>query len=96
MIVTDEFAIQKGRRYAMVIIDPRVEKVLWVGRGRSREAIRPFFKQLGVEGRFARKAAAMDMNAAYEEEVRYQCSRVAVAQSRPSPYGLIQLARRRH
>jgi transposase len=78
VITMDEFAIQKGHRYATVIIDPRVKKVLWVGRGRSREAIRPFFKRLGVEGRFALKAVAMDMNAPYEEEVRYQCPRAEI------------------
>lgn len=78
VIAMDEFAIRKGHRYATVIIDPRVKKVLWVGRGRSRQAIRPFFKQLGVEGRFLLKAVAMDMNASYEEEVRYQCPRAEI------------------
>ncbi len=50
VIAMDEFAIQKGHRYATVIIDPSVKKVLWVGRGRSREAIRPFFERLGQRG----------------------------------------------
>ena len=78
VIAMDEFAIQKGHRYATVIIDPSVKKVLWVGRGRSREAIRPFFERLGQEGRTALKAVAMDMNAAYEEEVRYQCPKAEI------------------
>ena len=69
----DEFAIQKGHRYATVIIDPKTKKVLWVGRGRTREDIRPFFEQLGEEGRKGLKAMAMDMSAAYAEEVRAQC-----------------------
>jgi transposase len=72
-IVIDEFAIQKGHRYATVIVEPSTKRVLWVCRGRRREDIRPFFEQLGVEGRQRLKAAAMDMNGAYEEEVRYQC-----------------------
>jgi transposase len=77
-IVMDEFAIQKGHRYATVIVEPTTKRVLWVGRGRGREDIRPFFEQLGVEGRQGLQAVAMDMNPAYEEEVRYQCPLVQI------------------
>jgi len=73
VIAMDEFAIQKGHRYATVIIEPDTKRVLWVGRGNGREDIRPFFEQLGDEGRQRLKAAAMDMNGAYEAEVRSQC-----------------------
>lgn len=31
----DEFAIQKGHRYATVVIEPQTKRVLWVGWGRS-------------------------------------------------------------
>jgi transposase len=78
VIAVDEFAIQKGHRYATVIIDPRTKRVLWIGRGRGRADIRPFFELLGVEGRQRLKAAVMDMNGAYEEEIRYQCPLVEV------------------
>mgnify|MGYP002682585362 CR=1 FL=1 len=77
-IVMDEFAIQKGHRYATVIVEPSSKRVLWGGRGRGREDVRPFFEQLGVEGRQRLKAVAMDMNGAYEEEVRYQCPLVQI------------------
>ena len=77
-IAMDEFAIQKGHRYATVIVEPSTKRVLWVGRGRKREEIRPFFEQLGAEGRRRLKAVAMDMNGAYEEEVRYQCPLVEI------------------
>lgn len=73
VIAMDEFAIQKGHRYATVIVQPYSKRVLWVGRGRSREDIRPFFEMLGEEGRRTLKAVAMDMNGAYEEEVHAQC-----------------------
>lgn len=72
-IAMDEFAIQKGHRYATVIVDPATKRVLWVGRGRGREDVRPFFEALGEEGRRGLKAVAMDMNGAYEQEVRAQC-----------------------
>jgi len=73
ILAIDEFAIQKGHRYATVIIEPNRKQVLWVGRGRSREDIRPFFEMLGPEGRKRIKAVAMDMSRSFEEEVRFQC-----------------------
>jgi transposase len=73
IIGLDEFAIQKGHRYATVIVDPTCRRVLWVGRGRGREDVRPFFELLGEEGRKRLKAAVMDMNAGFAEEVRAQC-----------------------
>jgi transposase len=73
VLVMDEFAIQKGHRYATVIVEPNTKRVLWVCRGRGREDIRPFFELLGAEGRQKLRAVVMDMNGAYEEEVRYQC-----------------------
>jgi transposase len=73
VIAMDEFAIQKGHRYATVIVDAITKRVLWVGRGRGREDIRPFFELLGPQGRSAIAAVAMDMNAGYLEEVRAQC-----------------------
>lgn len=72
-IAMDEFAIQKGHRYATVVVEPHTKRVLWVGRGRKREDVRPFFELLGDQGRRLLKAVVMDMNAAYEEEVRVHC-----------------------
>jgi transposase len=77
-IVMDEFAIQKGHRYATVIVEPHTKRVLWVGRGRSREEIRPFFEQLGPDGRRRVQAVAMDMNPAYEAEVAAQCPQARI------------------
>ncbi len=73
VIAMDEFAIHRGHRYATVVVEPRRKAVLWVGRGRSREEIRPFFEGLGEDGRQRLRAVVMDMNAAYEQEVRAQC-----------------------
>jgi transposase len=73
VIAMDEFAIQKGHRYATVIVEPYRKRVLWVGRGRGRLDVRPFFELLGVEGRQHLRAVVVDMSAAYTEEVRFQC-----------------------
>ncbi|MGX6566135.1 ISL3 family transposase [Cupriavidus necator] len=78
VIAMDEFAIQKGHRYATVIVEPSSKRVLWVGRGRSREEIRPFFKLLGPEGCARLPAAVMDMNTAYDREVRMHCPKAEV------------------
>jgi transposase len=73
VIAMDEFAIQKGRRYATVVVEPNSKRVLWVGLGRKREDIRPFFELLGPEGCRKLEAVAMDTNGPYEDEVRAQC-----------------------
>ncbi len=78
VIAMDEFAIQKGQRYATVIVEPYTKRVLWVGRGRGRADVRPFFEQLGAAGRTRLQAVAMDMNGAYEEEVRAQCPQAEI------------------
>ena len=78
VIGLDEFAIQKGHRYATVIVDPSRKRVLWVGRGRGREDIRPFFELLGAERCARLEAAVMDMNAGYQLEVQQHCPNAAI------------------
>lgn len=78
IIAMDEFAIQKGHRYATVVVEPLRKRVLWVGRGRGREDVRPFFELLGEAGCKRLKAVAMDMSAAYGEELRARCPNARV------------------
>lgn len=78
VLAMDEFAIQRGHRYATVVIEPHIRRVLWVGRERSREGVRPFFDLLGEEGCQRIKAVAMDMNAAYANEVRDRCPQAEI------------------
>jgi transposase len=77
-IAIDEFAIQKGHRYATSVVDPTTRRVLWVGRGRGREDVRPFFELLGPAGCAALEAAVMDMSEAYELETRAHCPQAAI------------------
>ena len=78
VIGMDEFAIQKGHRYATVIVEPSRKRVLWVGRGRGREDVRPFFELLGAEGCKRIQAVAMDMTAGFIEEVRARCPKAQI------------------
>ena len=77
-LVMDEFALHKGHRYATVIMDAERMRVLWVGEGNSREAIRPFFELLGKEGCQHIEAVAMDMNTAFDLEVKEHCPQAEV------------------
>jgi transposase len=74
----DEFAIKRGHRYATIFVEPHRKEILWVCRGRSREDIRPFFAKLGDEGRRRIEAVAMDMNPAYEAEVKERCPQAKI------------------
>jgi transposase len=78
LLAMDEFAIQKGHRYATVIVDPQRKRVLWVGRGRARTDVMPFFELLGPERCAQVRAVAMDMNTAYDLEVRAHCPNAEV------------------
>lgn len=78
VIGMDEFALHKGHRYATVVVEPYRKEVLWIGQGRSRESIRPFFELLGDAGCRRLKAVVMDMNASYEQEVRRHSPKAAI------------------
>lgn len=77
-LVMDEFALFKGHRYATVVLDADTRRVLWVGEGRSREAIRVFFEWLGPERCLDIEAVAMDMNTAFDLEVQLHCPNARV------------------
>ncbi|WP_413795677.1 MULTISPECIES: ISL3 family transposase [unclassified Pseudomonas] len=77
-LVMDEFALFKGHRYASVVLDADTRRVLWIGEGRSRAAIRPFFEELGPDGCARIEAVAMDMNTAFDLEVRQHCPQARV------------------
>jgi len=77
-LVMDEFALYKGHRYASVVLDADRTRVLWIGEGRSRAAVRPFFEALGPEGCARIEAVAMDMNTAFDLEVRRYCPNARV------------------
>ena len=78
VLAMDEFAIQRGHRYATLFVEPHRKEILWVCGGRSREDLRPFLEKLGHDGRRRIEAVAMDMNGAYEAEVKSPCPRAKI------------------
>lgn len=77
-LIMDEFALFKGHRYASVILDADSGRVLHVAEGRTRASVRPFFEALGPQGCARIEAVAMDMNSAFDLEVRHFCPRARV------------------
>lgn len=77
-LAIDEFAIQRGHRYATVIVEPTTKRVLWVSRGRDRAALAEFFTALGPAGCARIEAVVMDMWRPYLAEVRAHCPQAAV------------------
>ncbi len=77
-LVMDEFALYKGHRYASVVLDADTRRVLWIGLGRSRAAVRRFFEALGPAGCARIEAVAMDMNSAFDLEVRRHCKQARI------------------
>lgn len=76
-LVVDEFALRKGHRYATVVADADTRQVLWVGEGRSRESLQPFFEELG-EHAACIEAVAMDQNSAFDLEFKLHCPKAEV------------------
>ena len=76
-LLMDEFALHKGHRYATIVSCAETQQVIWIGAGRSRHAIRPFFDWL-AEACARIEAVGMDMNTAFDLEVQAHCPQAAV------------------
>jgi transposase len=68
----------EGNGVRRLVMDAETMRVIWVGEGNSREAIRPFFELLGEDGCRRIEAVAMDMNPAFDLEVRQHCPQAEV------------------
>ena len=45
-LAIDEFLLHKGHRYATVVMDVENLNMLWIGKGKSRQSLQPFFDLL--------------------------------------------------
>lgn len=65
-LAVDEFSLHKGHRYATVVMDIEDCQVLWIGKGKSKASIQPFFDLLRKQGHADKiESVSCDMNAAY-------------------------------
>lgn len=72
-LTIDEFAIERGHRYATVVVEPTSKRVLWIARGRDEGSLTAFFEQLGPARCAQIEAVAVDMWAPYAAQVRRYC-----------------------
>lgn len=77
-IAIDEFSIQKGHKYATVVVDIDTKRVIWVGKGKSITEVNKFFEKAGSEGCRQIKAVAMDQNAGFANCVARYCPNAKV------------------
>src|SRR5206468_3847286 len=78
VIAVDEFAIQRGHRYATVVVEVPTKRVLWVSRERDSGALDSFFAALTPEGCARLEAVVMDMWGPYLAAVRSRCPQAAI------------------
>jgi len=68
-IGVDEFGFAAHHRYLTVVTDHDRERVIWVGEGKSCEALATFFNELGPERCASIELVSLDMAAAYIKAV---------------------------
>ena len=68
--VVDEFSVEKGHKYATLVIDSSDKEVLYLHKGKSTEDFRPFFKGHNSSWYKGIEAFAMDQNAQYAKVVK--------------------------
>jgi len=73
VLVIDEISIRKGHTYLTLVAIWDSGRVLWVGKGRSYEALKQFFDSLSDTQRASIMAVAMDMWDPYIKAVRESC-----------------------
>ena len=89
-LVMDEFALFKGHRYASVVLDADTRRVLWIGEGRSRAAVRPFFNFDAIDSRgvFQFWHYARSARAAWGKLVHLTAAPVSVERIASEGFGL--------
>ncbi len=78
-LIMDEFAIQKGHKYATIVMDAETHRALWVCKGKAGADVKAFFELL-KEKKLADKirSVSMDMNACFPSLVRHYCHNATV------------------
>jgi transposase len=73
VLAIDEISIRKGHNYLTIVLDYETGRVVWIGRGRDKETLTPFFAEMAPEQRVKIKAVALDMWDPYINSLRRWC-----------------------
>src|SRR5262249_9497888 len=76
-IAIDEIALAKGHRDLTVVMDLENGAVVFVGKGKGADALKPFWKRLRPS-RARIEAVAMDMSAAYRQAVAAELPKAVI------------------
>lgn len=68
-IGVDELSYRKHHEYVTVVIDHRLQRIVWAAKGKSADTLRGFFEALGPERCAKLEAVTIDMSAAYIKAV---------------------------
>jgi transposase len=80
-IVIDEIAVGKEHRYLTVVLDFKSGAVVFVGDGKSGDALKPFWKRLR-RSKAKIEAVAMDMSPAYHDAVSTHLPKATIVYDR--------------
>ncbi len=69
-IAVDELSYRRHHEYVTIVTDHDTGHVVWIGEGKSAEALDAFFDALGPERAAAIELVTIDMSAAYIEAVK--------------------------
>lgn len=76
-IAIDEIAVRKGHRYLTLVLDLDSGRVVYVGKGRNKQSLDPFWKRL-KKSRAKIEAVATDMSPAYIGAVQEHLPKAAL------------------
>ncbi len=63
----DEIAYRRGHQYVTIVADLDTGRVVWVAKGRTKQALSDFYEALGEERRAQIEAVSMDMARIYRD-----------------------------
>lgn len=77
-IAIDEISSRKGHNYFTIVLDLDRTRVVWVGRGRKKETLDRFFKELGPQKSKELRATAIDMWDPYIASINTYASGISI------------------
>lgn len=77
-LAIDEFKLHNGHQYATYIIDLETGHVLWIARGKKKQAVYDIIDHVGLEWMKHVQAVACDMNSDFQEAFQERCDWISI------------------